>query len=362
MQNLQFFLATFRSIARDCRGGVIVMFAGVSIALFLMVGSAVDYSRAVLFKAELQSLADAAALAGASAYVSAGTAASGITVATNYWNAGLAKLSSPTSGVATPTITTSSDSSGYYVQVAVPNSWITTTFLALAMNKMNVTITARAKDPIVSATIDFNGWTSDAGDANSVYWYKVPQDGSIPTYSQANIDNQTYNLVFSNVVTTSATLSFSVAAAQKMAFAFVNVTAGHSPGWTYCNQYGGCTGSTHIFYSQLTNPNAATAAQSPNGYGYTNGKNCSLQVTAYTGTAPTESPTYGATPGTSCLTVPTTIDPNFSPSCASMGANKLHYAWNDMGGGTDDTDYNDGQYNFSCTTNGVPNTGVILTD
>ena len=32
-----------------------------------------------------------------------------------------------------------------------------------------------------------------------------------------------------------------------------------------------------------------------------------------------------------------------------------------MGGGTDDTDYNDGQYNFNCSGGGTT-TGVILTD
>ncbi len=367
--NLSSWPASFKKFARDRRGNVMVMFAGMGFGLVLMVGGAVDYTRATQFKTSLQSLADASALAGASAYVSAATAANGVTVATNYWNNGLSWLP-PNSGVGTPTITASSDASGYYVQVSVPASTIKTTFLSLVMNSISVAVAAKAKDPIVSATVDLNGWTSDAGDGNSVYWYKVPEDGSIPAFTQANIDNQTFNLIYSNVITTAPTLSFSVAAAQKMAFVFVNVTAGNAPGWNYCNQYGGCTGSTHIFYSQLNNPNAATATDAPSGYGYPNGssynggvvKNCSLQVTAYTGTAPTQSPTFGATPGTSCLTPPAQINAYFEPSCASMGSNSIHYAWNDMGGATDDTDYNDGQYNFSCTTTGTPNPGVTLTD
>lgn len=361
--------ALLRNFSRNRSGSVLIMFAGMAVGLILMVGAGVDYGRAAQFKAALQSLADASALAGASAYLSSTTGPNGIAMATNYWNNGVPRLPANLS-VGVPVITTSADASGYYVQVSVPPSSIKTTFLALAMNSISAVVSARAKDPIVNATVDLNGWTSDAGDGNSVYWYKVPQDGSIPSFSQSNIDNQTYNLIYSNTVTTAATLSFSVASAQKMAFAFVNVTGGHSTNWNYCNQYGGCTGTTHIFYSQLNNPNAATSTQSPNGPGYPNGssynggsvKNCSLQVSSYTGTAPTQSPTYGATPGTSCLTPPAQISPNFAPSCAAMGANKLHYAWNDMGGPTDDTDYNDGQYNFSCSTSGIPNTGVILTD
>lgn len=373
MLKLPLLRASLGNFARDCRGNVMVMFAGMAVSLIVMVGAGVDYTRAVQFKTALQNLADSSALAGASAYLSAGTAANGGTVATAYWNNGRTNLP-PNIGVGTPTVTTSSDATGYFVEVRVPTSSIKTTFLGLFMNSISAVVYAKAKDPIVNANVDLNGWTSDAGDGNSVYWYKVPQDGSIPAFTQANITNQTYNLIYSNTVTTAATLSFSVAAAQKMAFAFVNVTGGHSPGWSYCNQYGGCststTNSTHIFYSQLNNPNTATASTSPNGYGYTNGasynggavKNCSLQTTTFTGTAPTQSPLYGAHPGASCTTPPTQINPNFSPSCASMGTSSIHYAWNDMGGPIDDTDYNDGQYNFSCTTSGTPNTGVILTN
>ena len=175
----------------------------------------------------------------------------------------------------------------------------------------------------------------------------------------------TYNLIFSNVVTTPATLSSSIAAAQQVGFAFVNQTAAHSPGWNYCNQYGGCTGSTHIFYSQLNNPNGASSGDVPagaNGYGYstTSGyaggvvKNCSLEVQSYTSTAPTNPPSTG-----SCTTPAT--NPLFSPSCAQLNGQSVHYAWNDMGGGSDDYDYNDGQYNFNCSGGGG-STGVILTD
>jgi Flp pilus assembly protein TadG len=372
-----------RDFMRDRRGNVILMFAGMSLGLVLMVGAGVDYTRATQFKTALQSLADAAALAGASVYVSSSpdTGPQGIAKAQAYWDAGLAKIAN-NSGVTAPTITSSFDASGYYIHVTSLGSTTKTTFLsAVGMNTMTVGISATAKDPIVNATVDFNGWTADAGDGNSIYWYKVPSDQSIPAFTQANIDNGTFGLVFSNVIDTPATLSFSIAAAQQMAFAFVNTTAGHSPTWNYCNQYGSCataaghstnTLPTHIFYSQLSNPNGATSTQAPNGFGYTDGskftggavQNCSLEVRTYTGTAPTDPSSTG-----SCTAPPTqaNIDPYFSPSCASLGGTKVHYSWNDLGGtngktpSQDDKDYNDGQYNFSCSGGGTT-TGVILTD
>jgi Flp pilus assembly protein TadG len=364
-----------RTFLRDRRGNVLIMFAGVSIALALLVGAAVDYSRASQFKAALQGLADASALAGASVYVSSATAAQGIAEATAYWNAGLSKLP-PNSGVGTPSVTSSSDSGGYYIQVAVPISTIKTTFLSLVMSSINVAVTAKAKDPIVTANINFNGWSSSAGDGNSVYWYKVPEDQSVPAFNQTNINNGTYNLVFSNTSTNTPVLSFSIAAAQQVAFAFVNSIGANSPGWYYCNQYGACSTAnsnpTHIFYSQFSNPNSVNSTTAPSGSGYTDAtkytggtiQNCALQVRTYTGTAPTDPLTTG-----SCTTPPSqaNINPYFSPSCASLGGTLVHYSWNDMGGtngqtpSQDDKDYNDGQYNFNCTGGGTT-TGVILTD
>ncbi len=368
---------SLRRFLADRRGNVMIMFAGMGVGLVLMVGAGVDYGRAMQFKSSLQALADASVLAGASVYVSSSpdTGPNAIIMAQKYWDAGVGRLP-PSNPVGQPVFTTSFDTTGYSVHVTVPTTTINTTFLSLVTTTIGVAVSATAKDPIVTATINLNGWTSDAGDGNSIYWYKVPQDDSIPVFNTANVNNGsnngTYNLIFSNVVTTPATLSSSIAAAQQIAFAFVNQTAGHSPGWNYTNQYGGSTGSTHVFYSQLINPNGASSADVPvgaDGYGYASGssynggavKNCSLEVQSYTGTAPVNPPTFGATPGTSCSTPPTTINPLFSPSCSSLSGQSVHYSWNDMGGGTDDTDYNDGQYNFSCAGGGVT-TGVILTD
>ena len=64
----------------------------------------------------------------------------------------------------------------------------------------------------------------------------------------------------------------------------------------------------------------------------------------------------------SWATPPANVPANFAPSCSSLNGGGVHYSWNDMGGNPDDTDYNDGQYDFKCSSTGTPNTGVILTD
>jgi hypothetical protein len=191
----------------------------------------------------------------------------------------------------------------------------------------------------------------------------VPKDKSVPDFTQANIDNGTFNLLYTNMPNSpSVQTSFSIPSAQQIGFAFVNKTAAASPGWSYTNQYSGCStdrtcsgGHEHVFYSQLTNPNG-NAYTDPTKYPGGVIKNCSLQATAYTGTAPTNPASTG-----SCTTVPATANPLFAPTCASLNGQSIHYSWNDLGGSTDDLDYNDGQYNFSCS-GGAGNPGVVLTD
>jgi Flp pilus assembly protein TadG len=347
------------------------MFAGMAVGLVLLVGAGVDYTRAVQFKASLQSLADASALAGASAYVSATTGNTGISVATSYWNAGLSRLP-PNSGVGTPSITTSSDASGYYVQVSVPASTIKTTFLSLIMNSIGVVVSAKAKDPIVSAGVDLSGWTSRAYDGNTMYWYDVPSDGSLPTFDTTHANQSGYNTAFhpfyTNIVNyTGAPLStsFSVAAAQQIGFALVNVTGGSCP-YSGCspmtnygsNGYGGSFNSVHVFFSQLNPPANST-------YGYQPGPTLSgSQCNASLITAVVDpSNPYQTDPSAGAgVCQPAAANSVAAPSCAHLGTTSYRYFWNDMGGGRDDFDYNDAVYNFSCSSNGSPNTGVILTD
>ena len=199
MVNLRLLPQWMRSLACN-RGGVLIYFAGVMFGLILMVGAAVDYTRATQFKSALQNLADAAALAGASAYVSPATAATGVTTATNYFNAGLAYLP-PNIGVGTPTITSSSDANGYYIRVFVPTSRIRTTFLALVMNSIPVQVNAMASDPIVTGNVDFGGWTTSAYDGNTIYWYAASADGSIPSFDTDHANQAGFNTAFHAIFT-----------------------------------------------------------------------------------------------------------------------------------------------------------------
>jgi len=56
---------SLRRFLADCRGNVMIMFAGMGVGMVLMVGAGVDYTRAMQFKSSLQALADASVLAGA---------------------------------------------------------------------------------------------------------------------------------------------------------------------------------------------------------------------------------------------------------------------------------------------------------
>ena len=339
-----------------------VMLVGILLGLVLIVGAAVDYSRAMAFKAALQNLADSAALAGASVYVSADTALNATTVATNYFNAGLPHLPDNIS-VGTPTITPSSDSAGYYIQVTVPTSRIRTTFLGLFTTSIAVEVSAKAKDPIVIGHVDFGGWTTEAYDGNTIYWYALPSDGSLPTFNTAHPNDPTYNRAFHAVFTNiqinppSTSRSFTIAAAQRIGFALVNITGGRCPadGCTPytnygSNQYGGAFNSVHVFLSQVTPPNR-------NPYGYPAGPSCNASLLV----APVDphnpyptDPTHGA--GTCQPAVPL---PFAAPSCSQVGDNSYRFFWNDMGARADDFDFNDGVYNFNCTVTGG-NIGVVL--
>src|SRR5258706_9559445 len=142
------------ALMKDRRGNVMVMFAGMAVGLVLMVGAGVDYTRATQFKTALQDAADSAALAGAGVYVSSATSGAGVTAATNYFNAAKAKLP-PYFNMGDAAIAATSDASGYYVSVTVTGT-IKTTFLSLVTNTIAVKVFAKAKDPIVTASVNLN--------------------------------------------------------------------------------------------------------------------------------------------------------------------------------------------------------------
>ncbi len=315
----------------------------------LTIGGAIDYSRAVHFKAEVQGVVDSAALAGATTYVNAASQSLATNVVSEFMNAGIAKL--PTNnGVsfATPTmniVLVGGAPAAYQVTVNATAN-VSTTFLGILVPSIPVTASATAENPVVTAAANFSGFSSAAWDKNTVYWYPIPP-GSANTYVPPN---SALVPIWSNAGGVTATPA-SVAASQKIGFALVNITGG-LVGTYGSNQYGSAYLSTHSFYSSLPNPSS-----SANGYNSTNdssnvnsvngntGNNCSVQtaVVPSSGVVP-------VAPGGSCF--PPNTFQYMSPSCSQLGGQTIRYSWNDMGGGTDDKDYNDAEFNFSCGANG----------
>jgi hypothetical protein len=229
-----------------------------------------------------------------------------------------------------------------------------------------ISATATAADYIVNASVNLGSWTSDASDLNTVYWYIVPTNGTQPTFNSANFPtgvftDGTFSALFTNGSNTppSSNLTFQIAAGAQIGFAFVNVTGGLSGYGS--NQYGGAQGSTHVFYSALAVPN--DSSNTPGGYTnaskYDSGsvENCSLQTAKVTNKSSPPTAATGKCFGTTAQT-------NAAPTCSQVSGQTWEYFWNDMGGGSDDFDYNDGVYQFSCTsgsgTSGTGQTGVVL--
>jgi Flp pilus assembly protein TadG len=415
--NHRFELATLLSRFRHSRrGNILIIAALMSTVLVYSVGVAVDYMRDVQYRTELQSTADSAALAGATAFTSCSTSGDGSqtnaeTISKNYFNAtGVAGNNGTITVGATGSTTGASQCSGgsgnptAYVMTVTASGNVPTTFMSIVMNSMAVSVTATAKNPVISATANAGGWFSSAYDANYIYWYPIPQDGSVPTFNNSgNVDgsgnlkltNGVFHLLFTNMATPisgggslASSQNFSVAASQKIGFVLHNVTGGRI-GYGSGQYNGQSAGSIHTMYSQLNNPNGATDnsgnAISNGGYssGYYNPssphyplltctnngssypcgnvQNCSLQIRTTTANIINNNPSVAqnAVPQNVCLGV--TAQPFAGQNCQQLGSQALYYSWNDMGGGFDDMDYNDAEFGFYCNAGGAISR-VLLTN
>jgi Flp pilus assembly protein TadG len=343
--------------SRDTAGNVALLFGLMAVPLVLVSGVGIDYARAANYRARLQSTVDSAALAGAAAYASPSSASTAQTIASSYVTQGTGSLASNIT-LGTPTVTpgtqTSSGSVTAYTMAVSVSATVPTTLMAIVTSAMTVSVTATAKNPIVTATLGLGNWKSSACDTNTVYWYQVPADNSIPPQSAMT-------QMFTNGGGTNPTsVSLAISASQKIGFAFKNVTGGVCGYGS--NQYGGSQGSAHWFYSSQSPPNASA-------YASTASKDNSLQVikgTVLFGTttfanAKSQSFTSSSNPTMSSVLT------KAAPSCADLAGSTYEYAWNDMGGSTDDLDYNDGIYTYSCaggsgSGNGSSTTGVVLID
>jgi hypothetical protein len=303
----------------------------------------VDYTRSVRFKTALQGMVDAASIAGTTVYSSSGQAAAAQTATTDFINLEKTKLTDATINTTTVTANASainSTTTGYAVTVTV-KAQLDSSFLSLFWQNLAVGATATAqKKMLITVTLGLGPFASDAWDKNTISWYTIPSTSDANSYVP---DDSDLHPIYSNASgwNNPPSTQLTIGLGDKIGFVLENITGGNR---SYgANGYGG-TGR-HMFYSNI--PNLSK-------YVYPAGSNnCSLQVQTVTDPEHMPSPTTGR-----CLSSNST---NSAPSCAEVGGQTLQFGWNDMGGGSDDKDYNDAVYTLTCpsTTSAVA-TNVTL--
>jgi Flp pilus assembly protein TadG len=320
---------------RDRRASLALWFAVALVPILYGLGAALDYGRSVNFKQQLQDAADSAALAGAGVYTTGSAAAAATTVAQTYMN-NFATSMGAAANIAY-TVSLSSAASGstttvYAVTVAATGTVANSIMAGFNSATTHVSVRAKAQNPVYTLTLKLSSFASSAADADSLFYYVVPADGSAPAASA------TTQFFTNNGVNTATQFTIQLTANQKLGFMLKNITGGRV---LYpLNGYGGLYGSYHYFYSHLFPP-SATAYPAVT-------KNCNLQVIAGSG---------AATKG-SCFT---SNSPNAAINCASAGGSTWTYHWNDMGGLVDDDDYDDIVYTVTCSQNdSTLNAGVVL--
>jgi Flp pilus assembly protein TadG len=355
-------LAVLKQLAKNESAAAGVMFAVSLIAVVPAIGVAVDYARIVQFKTALQNAVDSAALAGASAYTGPTAASAGVTTATSYLAKAVGALPG-NKGVTTPTPTTStityqSGAVGYAVSVTATGS-IDTMILSKVMSSMSVSVAAKAVNPHITLTIKASLANSDAWDNNIVYWYAVPLDGSVPPASVFTSQAMIYDNNPAKAAQNPAQLTIDIAASQNLGFALKNVTGGLH--YYSKNSYGASGNSSNWMYSHLQPPSKKTYASVT--------QNCLVEtkdvssVVAQNPNATAADMPKAPSSGSCFSTTPGTYTKNLALDCAnSSNAGKtIRYYFNDMGGGSDDHDYNDAAFNVTCpaAVTGVPS-GVAL--
>jgi Flp pilus assembly protein TadG len=331
---------TLHRFRRDQRGVFAVWFAVMAIPMMLMAGAGLDMMRAVQLRSELQAAADSAALAGASVYVSSTASTTAQAVANRFMANAVARM--PYASSITYTSTPSSSSAAVYsvavtAQASVPNS-----IMAILKSATDVGVTAVARSAGYKLAFSLSSFASNAADADSIYWYVVPSDNGVPSESALN-------LLFSNTGgNTSKDIAAIVGTGQKIGFALKNVTGGIS-GYGK-NGYGGAQGSTHMFYSHLSPPSSVAYPSVLSLF------NCSLQTTVGKST----SVNSGCQLSLGAVA-------NGTINCSQSAGKTINYYWNDMGGTSDDRDYNDAVFNVTCPSSTSSSSGsqssssVVLT-
>ncbi len=329
-------LAPLRRFIGNGQGNIAIMFGFLLVPLAVAGGMGVDFAQAQHFRNILQGAADAAALAGASAYKSAATSATATTIATNYMTNAVSTLPerNDVSFTVTPGTVTSGDSTTGYTMAVSVTAKVPTAFMELAsIGSMNVGATATAENPVTTASVNLNGFSSSACDGNTIYWFLIPTGSNASTYvpTTSELTEIWTNTVSNPPPPAPFTLTSS---SQQIGFALKNVTG------QLCsygnNQYGGKQGATHMIYSNLFPPSEKAYPSVTT--------NRSLQVVPLP-SGETQAQVVNGLPRQ-------TFTSNFTyaaPTCGALNGQTMVYAWNDMGGETDDLDYNDAAYTFTCT-------------
>lgn len=348
-----------RAFLHARRGATAVFFAIMLVPVLLASGVAVDFGRLEILKASLQSVADGAALAGASALSLSNGSSTAITVANDYYVKGAAALSSDGT-MSAPTVTEPST-----IAVTVTGTaTLTNTLMSIFTKSMTVTVSASAEGPAYQLSVTKTGGLSSSSyDSNSIYYYDATTSTTPP------VSAMTLLLTNDSSVGSTSTSSQTVAigANDTVGFALVNKTGGLT-GYGG-NAYGSNQGTTQIFYSALTVPSALAYSASQQGKFYTGTTSTHKNTTTCTRTPITGTVTdYVSVASDSCNAHPCTELYGSSPlennlliggscstpssatqTCLSLSNTPLTFMWNDMGGGSDDYDYNDAVYKVTCT-------------
>jgi Flp pilus assembly protein TadG len=154
-------LGLARRIAHDRSGNVLILFTLMFFGLALLTGAAIDVSRAVQVRSDLQSAADAAALAGVADFTSLARADHQQAIASDYMSASVLESALNQVDFTVTPFPTKVDGviTAFNIRVAAKGR-ISTTFLSLLVDAIPVSVESTATIP---ATADVTAADGDAG-------------------------------------------------------------------------------------------------------------------------------------------------------------------------------------------------------
>ena len=346
----------------DQRGVAAVLFALMLPPILMATGAAVDFARIGMLKTSLQSVTDGAALAGASSLYMNNAATEAQQAAQDYYAKGTVPISRyATVGAATVTLPSS-------IEVTVTASaTLPNTFMRMVGMNEVVSVTSSAEGPAYQLQVSKpSGFTSSAYDSNSIFFYKTDSTGTPPSSSSA------YTLLFTNdpnvdpnyQTDNAANKNISIAATDYVGFLLLNKTEGlKTYSGSNTNAYGGQSGSEHLFFSSLPIPSSYAYSSQGTFYNGSLNSKGACQTAAITSVVTnfvsTESGGCGPHPctemsGSTVLQNNLLVAGNCSSqstallTCQQLYTNPVSFGWNDMGGPTDDFDYQNANYTIQC--------------